>query len=91
MAASSYYNDYTALVDKAQGAAVDGTELKSRKDKVSSAALGANASFIAAGALALAAGLEAIFTDWNPEPVRPAVTPMAGADGAQGVNLSWRW
>ena len=89
--AQGYFNDYTALVDKAQSAAIDGAELQSRKGKVNDAALGANISFIVAGALALAAGAEAFFTDWNPEPIRPVVTPMATADGAKGVAVVWSW
>ena len=47
----------------------------------------ANVMFGVAGAFALGAGLEALFTDWNDDRAALAVTPVAGAGGGGGVII----
>jgi hypothetical protein len=88
--AQSAFDDYNSLVEQAKTTVVDGAELKKKMDKVDSANQSANISFIAAGVLAAAAVTEIFFTDWNPEPDRPAVTPMASRDAA-GLVLTLKW
>ena len=90
--AQSSFDDYKSLVDQSKTQVVDGAQLKKKQDAVNNANSNANISFIAAGVLAAAAVTEIFFTDWSPEPDRPAVTPMADlSTGTAGAMLTWKW
>jgi hypothetical protein len=89
---NSALGDYNSLVEKSiSGQPVDGQLLKKKRQEVDNDYMYANAMFITAGVLAAAAIVEAVFTDWKPDPVRPTVTPMASLKGDVGVNLAWKW
>jgi len=60
------------------------------KSQIDQNALAANICYGVAGGLALAAIIEIFFTDWNPEKIRPVVTPIAGPDKV-GLNLVMKW
>jgi len=89
----SAYDDFKGMVDQSTQAnqVVQGSELNKKKSQVENANTNANIAFISAGVLAAAAVAEFFFTDWHPEPDRPAVTPMATAEGVRGLALSWQW
>lgn len=56
------YDDYVAL---ANSQVIDGRTLNQKSEQVDSRATAANASLIAAGVFALAAGVMYLFTDWD--------------------------
>jgi hypothetical protein len=89
--ASVYFDDYNNLMERARTVPTDAAEIASRKDKVDSATTVANVMFIAGGALLAAAGIEAIFTDWKPEPVRATVTPVLSRRRVEGAAVAWTW
>jgi hypothetical protein len=91
LTANSVYGDYTDLLKKsAQGVPVDGNLLKQKQNEINRDNQAANISFIVAGSLAAVAIVEAFFTDWKPEAVRPIVTPIAFKD-TYGATLSMKW
>jgi hypothetical protein len=92
MQGQSALDDYNSLVEQAKSNVVQGADLNKKMSAVENANTNANISFIVAGTLAAAAIAEFFFTDWNPEPDRPAVTPVVDPrTGTRGVALSWRW
>jgi len=64
--------------------AVDGAGLKLYEQKATSNATRANIAFIGAGALVVAAGVEAFFTDWRNDRAALSVRPVAFLEGAGG-------
>lgn len=57
--------EYNAAAKRALSEPVSGAELRSIGQRATSSAQSANIALIAAGGLALAAGIEALFTDWH--------------------------
>jgi len=60
---------------------VDAAQLDQARRETQRSALFANALFIGAGALALGAAFEAVFTDWNDDRAALAVVPAPGGLG----------
>jgi hypothetical protein len=83
-------SEYDALAQSAVGTPVDGARLVALEQKMQSRQKTANVLFIGAGAAALAAGVEAFFTDWHGDRNAPILTPVAAGGGA-GLALSGRF
>jgi hypothetical protein len=66
-------------------AVVDAAEVDQAQRDTRQRALAANALFIGAGALALGAAFEAVFTDWNDDRAAPAGVALVPAPGGAGV------
>ena len=75
-----------------------GSTLRDLQDKASGRAGNANRLFLAAGVLGVAAGVQALFTDWNDDrgaldtavQAGPSVARGAGGGGA-GLQVSGRF
>jgi hypothetical protein len=84
--ASQSYARWSAMANGT--AVVDAADLDQAKRETDDRAFLANALFIGAGALALGAAFEAVFTDWSgdgaaPAPAGVAVVPAPGGVGVQ--------
>jgi len=79
--AGQSYTRWRTLVETSSTAAVDAGELDQAKRDTQQRAFVANALFIGAGALALGAAFEAVFTDWNDDRAALAVVPAPGGVG----------
>jgi len=64
-------------------AVVDAAALEQARQETQQRAVLANALFIGAGALALGAAFEAVFTDWNDDRAAVAMVPAPGGVGVQ--------
>jgi hypothetical protein len=87
---SDAQSQYTALARRAATEPVPGADLTALAARTSERAGAANAALFAAGSLVLAAGIEALFTDWAG--ARDAFAPQAAAVRVVpgGVHLVWR-
>jgi hypothetical protein len=74
-------DQYRRLADRSTTEVVPGSQLRSLEDRASSLSRSANLLFLASGGLALAAGVEAFFTDWHG--YRAAVDVAPGKAGVQ--------
>ncbi|HEY8206371.1 MAG TPA: hypothetical protein VIG99_02745 [Myxococcaceae bacterium] len=81
------YGRYRSMVDGT--AVVEAADLDQAKRDTQQNALFANALFIGAGALALGAAFEAVFTDWNDD--RGAALSVAVVPAPGGVGLQVRF
>lgn len=79
-------NDFNTLASRSTTQSVAGTDLKALEKKARDRAMLANTLFIGGGALALAAGVEAFFTDWRNDRDAIQIRPVVG-QGAMGVGV----
>src|SRR6185295_2073267 len=79
--AGQSYTRWRTLVDASSASAVEAGALEQAKQETQQRAFVANALFIGAGALALGAAFEAVFTDWNDDRAALAVVPAPGGVG----------
>lgn len=84
--ANQKHGQYRTLAEGSSTTVVDAAQLDQLRRDTQRYALGANIAFVAAGALALGAAFEAVFTDWNDDRAALAITPAAG-----GVNVTVRF
>lgn len=75
---------HNALAEQSVDAPVSGSQLSALRQQATSQAQLANALFIGAGALALGAALEAVFTDWSDERSIPLEAPRAALAPIRG-------
>ncbi|HZN95780.1 MAG TPA: hypothetical protein VFB81_23865 [Myxococcales bacterium] len=85
--ASQSYGRYQTLVDVSKTSVVEATQLDQARRETERSALFANAFLIGAGALALVAAFEAVFTDWNDDRAALALVPAPGG----GLGLALRF
>ena len=79
--------DFNAMAARSTTQAVPGADLQALQNKANDRARLANVFFIAGGGLAVAAGVEAFFTDWHDDRNAVRVAPMVGP-GRAGVSMN---
>jgi len=101
LAASAAQEDWHALGRKAEEDVVDAEDFSRIQERLEGRALWANVLFATAGALALTAGIEALFTDWQGDaefraggsdesaagPGWPSFDPAQAGTGTPGLPL----
>jgi hypothetical protein len=80
-------SSYNRLAERSVKEEVAGSDLKSYESTANSRAKTANILFIAGAGLAVAAGVEAFFTDWHNDRASLSIQPVALSDGG-GVTLA---
>ena len=80
-------NDFNTMAARATTQTVPGADLQALEKKANDRARLANILFVAGGGLAVAAGVQAFFTDWHDDRNTLRVSPIV-APGQAGVGVS---
>jgi hypothetical protein len=91
LSARDYSRQYQRLAASSAGTPVSGVELQALQDAGQSRQRTANVLFATAGGLAIAAGVEALFTDWRGDRAGLRVAPLALGEGGGGVLVAGRY